>query len=114
MVMPVSSVKIMDLAQTKPSTEWYQTLSHKLLIVQRVKGLTSKTTSHLLKYLLFSEGTFYTWYSIIITNMLTIGFQTEPGYIQSIKCHIVALALKNSWFSLTWLMGEKGAPRSIL
>ena len=40
----MSSVKTMDLVQTKPSTELYQTLSHELLVVQRVKGLASEAS----------------------------------------------------------------------
>ena len=42
MVLHMSSIKTKDLVQTKPSIVLYQTLSHKVLVVQRVKGFVSK------------------------------------------------------------------------
>ena len=42
-VLRMSSVKTTDLVQTKPSAVLYQTLSHKLLAVQRIYGLASET-----------------------------------------------------------------------
>ena len=44
MVLHISSVRTMDLVQTKPGTALYQTLSHEVFVVQRVKGLASETT----------------------------------------------------------------------
>ena len=43
MALRMSSIKTTDLVQTKPSAELYQTLTHEMLVVQRVRGLPSKT-----------------------------------------------------------------------
>ena len=43
-ILLMSSIKAMDLVQTNPSTVLYETLSHKLLSVQRVKALASETS----------------------------------------------------------------------